>query len=57
MLLAGMLRAEVAAAAADPPARWAPETERIFQDWGDALPPAQRRLLERVAELAAEPSP
>jgi DNA-binding transcriptional MerR regulator len=26
-------------------------TELVFRDWGEALPPAQRRLVERLAEL------
>lgn len=32
----------------------APEAERIFQDWVDGLPPAQRRVMARVVELASE---
>lgn len=28
-----------------------PQAERVFRSWGDELPPGQRRLMERVAEL------
>lgn len=31
-----------------------PTTERVFRDWGDQLPPAHRRLMERMAELLPE---
>lgn len=29
----------------------APLTEKVFRDWGDGLPPAQRRVMDRVGEL------
>jgi len=53
-VLADAVRAEYGDAIDHPSWIPAPEAERIFQDWVDGLPPAQRRVMARVVELASE---
>jgi DNA-binding transcriptional MerR regulator len=54
-VLADLLRSDALPTPVGARGAFAPEAERIFLDWVEALPPAQRRLLQRVAELAQDP--
>ncbi len=55
--LADAFRDEIATMAGPADRTVAPLTELLFTDWGRTLPPAQRRLMDRLGELVALAAP
>ncbi len=55
-LLAEAVRSAYGDRGDDPPRVATPQAERLFQDWVESLPAAQRRLMERLVELADKTS-
>lgn len=52
--MAALIRTEHATSSDQARSTWNPLTETVMSDWGDAMPPSQRRVMDRTMELVSD---